>query len=177
MNTIEYIAKRVAALTKKHGSRDPFELCDALGINIRYMQLKNVKGFYFYQSRIRTVVLNAELDEESAKILCAHELGHACLHSEMLLNMRTLHEYEPYNVKNVAEYEANVFAAELLIPDESIKELLASDGKSFYALAKELSVPAEFIDFKLRVMRSKGYDIDVPYLAQSNFLKGDMRNT
>ena len=177
MNTIEYIAKRVATLTKKHGSRDPFELCDALGINIRYMQLKNVKGFYFYQSRIRTVVLNAELDEESAKILCAHELGHACLHSEMLLNMRTLHEYEPYNVKNVAEYEANVFAAELLIPDESIKELLASDGKSFYALAKELSVPAEFIDFKLRVMRSKGYDIDVPYLAQSNFLKGDMRNT
>lgn len=176
MNTVEYISKIVNTLLRKHGSRDPFELCDALGINVRYMQLKNLKGFFFYQSRIRTVVLNSELDEETARILCAHELGHACLHSEMLLNMRTIQEYEPFNAKNTAEYEANIFAAELLIPDENIKELLKSDGKSFYSLAKELSVPAEFLDFKLRIMRSKGYDIDIPYLAQSNFLKGELKN-
>ena len=171
MNTVEYVSNIANTLVKKYASRDPFELCDALGINVRYMQLKNLKGFFFYQSRIRTVVLNSELDEKTAKILCAHELGHACLHSYMLVNMRTLHEYEPHNAKNAAEYEANVFAAELLVTDESIKELLKSNGKSFYSLAKELSVPVELVDFKLRIMKAKGYDIDVPYLAQSNFLK------
>lgn len=176
MNTVEYISKAVNNLIKKHGSRDPFELCDALGIRVRYMHLQNVKGFYFYQSRIKTVVINLELDEKIAKILCAHELGHACLHSEMLVNMRTLHEYEPFNSKSTAEYEANVFAAELLISDESIKELLENEGESFYFLAKQLSVPAEFIDFKLRVMKTKGYAIDVPYLAQSDFLKGNINN-
>lgn len=177
MNTVEYISKTINTLTQKHRSRDPFELCDALGIRVRYMQLKQIKGFYFYQSRIRTIVLNSELGEETQRILCAHELGHACLHSEMLSNMRTLHEYEPYNAKNTAEYEANIFASELLIPDESIKELFQSDGKSFYSLAKELSVPAEFIDFKLRVMKAKGYDINIPYLAQSDFLKRELKET
>ncbi|MBE6549018.1 MAG: ImmA/IrrE family metallo-endopeptidase [Ruminococcaceae bacterium] len=176
MNTVEYVSKTVNTLTKKHGSHDPFELCDALGIRVRYMQLKKVKGFYFYQSRIRTIVLNAELEEETQRILCAHELGHACLHSDMLINMRTLHGYEPHNAKNASEYEANVFAAELLISDESIKELLENEGESFYFLAKQLSVPAEFIDFKLRVMKTKGYAIDVPYLAQSDFLKGNINN-
>jgi Zn-dependent peptidase ImmA (M78 family) len=173
MNTVEYISEKVKKLVKKHGSRDPFELCEALGIRVRYMQLKTIKGFFFYQSRIRTVVLNAELSETVAKILCAHELGHACLHSDMLLNMRTI-SYEPFNSKNTAEYEANIFASELLIPDDSIKELLESEGKSFYSLAMELCVPPELIDIKLRVMQAKGYKIDVPYLAQSDFLKRDI---
>lgn len=176
MNTVEYISERVRQLIKKHGSRDPFELCDALGIHVRYMELKTIKGFFFCQSRIRTVALNASLPEEISKILCAHELGHACLHSEMLVNMRTLQEYEPFNTKNTTEYEANIFAAELLVPDDSITELLQSEGESFYSLAKDLSVPPEFIDLKLRVMRAKGYEIDVPYLAQSDFLKGELNN-
>jgi Zn-dependent peptidase ImmA (M78 family) len=91
----------------------------------------------------------------------------------MLLNMRTI-SYEPFNSKNTAEYEANIFASELLIPDDSIKELLESEGKSFYSLAMELCVPPELIDIKLRVMQAKGYKIDVPYLAQSDFLKRDI---
>lgn len=173
MNTVEYVSEKVKKLVKKYGSRDPFELCEALGIKVRYMELKTLNGFFFYQSRIRTVVLNAELSETVAKILCAHELGHACLHSNMLLNMRTIND-EPFNSKNSAEYEANIFASELLIPDESIKELLNSEGESFYSLAMELCVPPELIDIKLRVMQAKGYEIDVPYLAQSDFLKRDL---
>ena len=173
MNTVEYISEKVKKLVKKYGSRDPFELCEALGIKIRYMELKTLKGFFFYQSRIRTVVLNAELSETVAKILCAHELGHACLHSDMLFNMRTISD-DPFKSKSTAEYEANIFASELLIPDNSIKELLKSEGKSFYSLAMELCVPPELIDIKLRVMQSKGYEIDVPYLAQSDFLKGNL---
>lgn len=177
MNTVEYISKTVKSLVKKHGSRDPFKLCDALGINVRYMQLKTIKGFFFYQSRIRTIVLNSELPEEIVRILCAHELGHACLHAEMLVNMRTINEYEPFNAKSSFEYEANIFASELLVPDHSIKELFKNEGESFYSLAKELSVPAEFLDFKLRIMKTKGYDVDAPFLAQSDFLKGEMSET
>lgn len=170
MNTVEYVSEKVKKLIKKYGSRDPFELCEALGIKIRYMELKTLKGFFFYQSRIRTVVLNADLSESAAKILCAHELGHACLHSDMLFNMRALNG-DQFNSKNTAEYEANIFASELLISDENINELIKSEGKSFYSLAMELCVPPELIDIKLRVMQAKGYEIDAPYLAQSDFLK------
>lgn len=35
-------------------------------------------------------------------------------------------------------------------------------------------LPAELLDFKLRIMKSKGYRIEAPYIARSDFLKEDI---
>ena len=170
MSKIDYISGTVNKLVKKHGTRDPFRMCDALGIRIRYKKLGRLTGFFFYQSRIPSIVLNEELSDISARILCAHELGHACLHKDMLVTMRAISDTISHS-GTISEYEANIFAAELLIPDEDIFELLKSRGKSLFELAGELCVPPELIDFKLRVMQSRGLCTDVPYLASADFLK------
>ena len=39
---------------------------------------------------------------------------------------------------------------------------------------KELGVPAELLDFKFRIMKNKGYRIEAPYIAKSNFLKDEL---
>ena len=172
MPNTQYISRRVRELVKKHGTRDPFELCDALSVNVSYKELgTRIKAYFFYQSRIRTVVLNSGADKNIHKTLCAHELGHAMLHSDMLAAMRGFAELELFDRASRTEYEANLFAAELLIPDGELLELIECEGRSLFDAAAMLCVPAELIDFKLRILKDKGYMLDVPYIARSDFLK------
>ena len=168
------ISCRTDALIRKYKTRDPFELCDALGIRIRLKDLGTaIKAYYFCQSRIRNIVLNTRSGETVQRVLCAHELGHAVLHGE-LAAMRGFSELELFDATSRTEYEANMFAAELLIDNGELSELLADGESSFFTAAGKLYVPAELLDFKLRIMKSKGYRIEAPYIARSDFLKEDI---
>ena len=168
------ISCRTDALIRKYKTRDPFELCDALEIRIRLKDLGTaIKAYYFCQSRSRNIVLNTRSGETVQRVLCAHELGHALLHGE-LAAMRGFSELELFDATSRTEYEANMFAAELLIDDRELSELLADGESSFFTAAGKLYVPAELLDFKLRIMKSKGYRIEAPYIARSDFLKEDI---
>ena len=72
------------------------------------------------------------------------------------------------------EYEANLFAAELLIDEKELLEFLNDDDMSFFGVASELSVPADLLDFKFRVLKHKGYRIEPPYIANGKMLMGEM---
>ena len=174
MSTIPYIVQKISSLVDRYDTRDPFELCDALDIRIRYKELGNcVKAFYFYQSRIKNIVINIHAGPPARRVLCAHELGHSVLHGE-LAAMRGFQELELFDYLVPTEYEANLFAAELLIDDETLLELLNDSENSFFGAAKKLCVPAELLDFKFRVLKHKGYRMEAPYIAPSNFLKKEL---
>lgn len=171
MANAEYIAGKVSALIKRYGTRDPFALSQALDIRIRYKDLgDSIKAYYFYQSRIKNIVINHRADIIDRNILCAHELGHAVLHTELAM-MKGFQELTLFDSMVPTEYEANLFAAELLIDDADLLESLRECGKSFFSIAKELCVPPELLDFKLRILKKKGYPIVAPILAKSDFLK------
>lgn len=52
MKTAEHIIETVDKLVRKYHTRDPYELCQLLGIKIHYYDLqKKLKGFFYYQSR------------------------------------------------------------------------------------------------------------------------------
>ena len=68
--------------------------------------------------------------------------------------MRGFHELELFDCLNTTEYEANLFAAELLIDDNELLELLNNSEKSFFGVAKELYIPAELLDFKMCIRDS-----------------------
>ena len=171
MNTSEYISERVSSLVKKHGTNDPFKLCKALDIRVRYAELDGrLCGYFFCQSRIKSVVLDSSLSDISARIICAHELGHACLHKETLSAIRIIDKNALFNCRDVAEYEADLFAAELLITDSEILEHI-ENGLTVYSSARALRVPDELLDFKLRSMSERGFTINAPYTARADFLK------
>lgn len=174
MTSIDYIAQKVDTLLQKHHTRDPFELCGRLGIRVRYKDLgTSVKAYYFYQSRIKNIVLNSRSGKIAQRVLCAHELGHSVLHGE-LAAMRGFQELELFDNSAAAEYEANLFAAELIVSDEELFDLLNDRDKTFFSVSKELYIPSELLDFKFRILKNKGYRLEAPYLAKPDFLKGSL---
>ena len=171
MASIEYISGIVSGLIRKYRTGNPYEICDALGVRIRLKDLgKDIKAYYFYQSRIRNIVLNIRVAEPIRRILAAHELGHDRLHTEIAM-LKGFHEIELFDLTAPTEYEANLFAAELLIDDNELLGLLNDESKSFFGVAGELSVPAALLDFKFRILKHKGYRINAPYIASGDFLK------
>ena len=171
MTSMNYISEKAGELIQKYKTRDPFELCRNLHIRVRYKDLGTaMKAYYFYQSRIRNIVLNSRSGRVVQRTLCAHELGHAVLHGE-LAAMRGFSELELFDMTVPAEYEANLFAAELIISDEELFRLLNDKDKTFFGISAELSIPAELLDFKFRLLKNKGYHLEAPYLAQADFLK------
>lgn len=174
MSNIELIYEKVDLLAQKYDIRDPFKICEIMDIHIHYKDLGTaIKAFYFYQSRIKNIVINSRSGSIVRRILCAHELGHAVLHGN-LAAMRGFQEIELFDAIIPTEYEANIFAAELIIPNEELLELLNEPDKSFFNIAKELYVPAELLDFKFRVLKHKGMHIESPTMTASNFLKNDI---
>ena len=174
MQSIDYISRTVEKLSRKYQTRDPRELCAALGVRIRLKDLgTSIKAYYFYHSRIRNIVLNSRVSEPIRAILVAHELGHDRLHKKIAM-LKGFQEVELFDMARPAEYEANIFAAELLIDDKELLELLNDSDKSFFDVARELNVTAPLLDFKFRVLKHKGYSIVAPYIASGDFLKNDI---
>jgi len=168
---MDYIAERVAKLVATHGTRDPFVICKNLKVFIMYQEMDtSIKAFYFSYGDSSRIVLNTAIDETLYPTLVAHELGHHLEHRSISL-ANSFKEFELYSSQVPVEYEANLFAAELLVSDDEVVELLNDEESSFYRTAWELGIPAELLDFKFRLLMHKGYRITPLYLANSNFLK------
>ena len=171
MANMAYISHEVNKLVYKHHTRNPYELCDELGIRVCLRNLgADINAYYHYFARISTILLNERVPEHMRRTLVAHELGHDRLHREIAV-LKGFQEADIFEMVQPTEYEANIFAAELLIEDEELMELLNDDSKSFFGVARELCVPADLLDFKFRVLKHKGYRIEAPYIASRGFLK------
>jgi Zn-dependent peptidase ImmA (M78 family) len=83
--------------------------------------------------------------------------------------LRGFQEIDLFDRALPTEYEANLFAAGLLIDDGELLELLNDEEHSFFDVASELYVPADLLDFKFRVLKHKGYRINAPYIANGDF--------
>lgn len=118
MQVSKRIHRLAETLSLTYETSDPFIIAKALGIQIRHRNLGSLKGFYTVQHNIPYIVINSELDYGTARIICAHELGHDRLHRK-LARSRMLNEFEMYLVNTKSELEANTFAAHLLITDDA----------------------------------------------------------
>ncbi|WP_242963784.1 ImmA/IrrE family metallo-endopeptidase [Eubacterium sp. An11] len=96
-------------------------------------------------------------------------MGHCVLHADSAASA-PFHEVTLFDNTDYKEYEANIFAAELLLPDEQVLALL-NDDLFFFDVAKKLCVPFEMLDFKFRVLKRKGYKVESPVVSQGDFLK------
>ena len=172
--SIEMISDEVGKIRQKYDEAEPVRLCQAMGILLLHEPMGSsqnaCKGFYLRQSRTEVITVNSDLSEEHRRIILAHELGHAVLHRDAS-GVQAFHDFKLFDEATVYEYEANIFAADFLMPDDRVLELLNGDI-SFFGAASELGVPPELLDFKFRVLKRKGYKvIDPPITARSDFLK------
>ena len=145
-----YVYQAIAKLIRRHRTRDPFELMDAMHVQVRfYYDLTGTKGFTRYFLRQYFVGINGNLSASEQRVVAAHELGHIVLHAEAL-KTAPLFDTAVYDKRSNTEYEANLFAAELLIPDEDVLECLKEH--TFFETAAILNVPAALLDFKYLIL-------------------------
>ena len=113
------IKARVNKLVRKHKTRNPFEMIKGMNVILVFYPLDGVRGFYQYFQRNNIIYIDETLSEHDKAFVLAHEIGHMILHKKsnaIFMDSRTQFRTSKY------ENEANKFAIELLISDESLSE-------------------------------------------------------
>lgn len=154
----EYAMKCSQSLIKKYHTRNPFEIADRLGVEVIMTDsLKKLKGFYRVVKRNRYIILNSKNSARMNRIVCAHELGHDQLHRELAKD-DSLNEFTLYDMASRTEYEANVFAANLLLDDNNVLDMIY-DGYDIVQIAAATSSDINLVALKVDCLRSEGYDL------------------
>lgn len=154
--SVSACAKLGADLVRRFGSRDPFVIAEGLGIHIYEAEFKRLKGMYRVIKRRRCIFLNAGLDEETARIVCAHEIGHDRLHRE-LARGDGLQELTLYDMTSRPEYEANQVAAAILLSDEEVLHYVYDYGYDADQIAGALSTDVNLVALKIDALREAGH--------------------
>lgn len=126
---------------------NPFELCE----NIEIKLIKSDLGYEFKSFFQRTddgyeiIHINSKLPEEEMKYICAHELGHAILHTKLAISFFIENSLQ---VKNKFEIEADRFAAELLI--DNIDGIECSE-LNIQQICSFLCIPVKLMNYKFNL--------------------------
>ena len=127
--TIEQISDAAKQLKKKYDETDPERLAEQMKILVSREPMGLFegccKGFFLVHRRKKHITINGDLPDVLQKVVLAHELGHCCLHSGS--SSAAFHEVTLFDTTDQKEYEANVFASELLLSDEAVLEVLNDD--------------------------------------------------
>ena len=134
----------------------------ARGIDLVFEPQKSpeddVSGFYFREGDRRVIGVNSTHPTVRQRFTIAHELGHAVLHDSEGLHLDQafrLRDSRSSQAVDRDEIAANAFAAELLMPEDEVLDLvLASpvdlnDEEEIAIFAKRFGVSAQAFTYRL----------------------------
>lgn len=109
---MEWIDSIILGLIDSYSTNNVYELCDCLGIEIRYVEPSNIvldghEAYYFRNfNNSEIIFISNELDDSLKEFALKHELGHALCHDELSA---------AYSLTNTGKLEkqANYFAIKL----------------------------------------------------------------
>lgn len=126
-------------LTRQHIEEAPInveEVAHALNIDVRKERVEgDISGFLFRNHENNTAIIGVNMrhHKNRQRFTIAHELGHFLLHAGDKVHVDhgfevRLRDDESSKGTDIDEKEANLFAAELLMPKEFIEQDLAEIG-------------------------------------------------
>lgn len=136
MENKEIIVRKIAnRVSKKYNLRPPVDFTNIFEQKrIKFREEKfgtNGDGYSELKDTNLVIVVNSEINYIRRKrFTIAHELGHIFIgwHDDVTL-CKMDNEYAAHNMLDIQEKEANVFASELLLPTEWVKEQLVKYGE------------------------------------------------
>lgn len=141
----ENIIKKINQLTTKYKTYSPYDLAERMGIILQRHDLGSILGYYYKAYRIQHIVLNTSLNDRMEKYVYAHELGHAILHPNA--NTPFLRGNTFLSITKM-EKEANLFSMYLLLPSDTLNELLNSQY-SPEMISTTYGYPLELIQLRI----------------------------
>lgn len=157
-------------LVRRFGTRDPLQIAEGLGIQVLDCpDFGSLKGMYSVIKRNRYIFLNDQLDPDTRRIVCAHELGHDQLHRH-LLRQGILQEFTLYDMKSKPEYEANIVCAEILLDTREVLRHIYEDHYTAEEIARIMKTDINLVALKVAHLTSLGYGLN-PQDFRADFLK------
>lgn len=164
------IVHKANQLVKLCGTRDPHRIADELGIEIMYYPFKSQKGAYKVIMRNRFMFVKEDLPSVMENIVLLHELGHDSLHRDEATKVGGFKEFNIFDIRDSRmEYEANIFASQIAIPDDDFLEL-AEQGCDVQQIAKAMRSDVKLVALKADTLISQGYRLR-PQEYKNRFLK------
>ena len=146
------IIERANDVIGTYRTRNPFRLAKAMEIELVIKELGALKGFYKVIYGVPFIFLNSSLDKKTSAVVLAHEIGHHLLHKEFATF--GFEETSLFSPASRREYEANLFAAELLIADSAVDEAV-ENGYTVSQSAAKLGMSEELANLKISAYKFK----------------------
>lgn len=163
------IIEKAERLTAKYQTRNPYTIASHLGIYVLNFDTPGtLKGMYSVIKRTRFIFVNESLDDEMRRFVCAHELGHDILHRK-IIGQTPMSDTNMYGNSSRMEYEANVFAAALLIDRKKVLKYALS-GRTSTEIAAMLHVDVNLISIMIDRLIKEGHALN-PVGRKNNILK------
>ena len=119
--------KKANRIVRQCGTRDAGRIARELGLIVMPRDFSRQKGAYMVIERNRYIFINKHLHPVMHDIVLLHEIGHDCLHRSEAIKVGGLKEFNIFDMTDQRmEYEANMFAAQIALPDEEILEYIYS---------------------------------------------------
>ena len=126
-------------------------------------------GMYTLRWNHRLMFLNSKMDDYLTQMVAAHEIGHDSRHRD-LAKADGMKEFVLFNMKNNTEYEANAFAAHLLLDNDEVYSL-ARQGYDVVQISQMMGSHINLMLIKMQEMNKLGYDFRIPYTPDSRFFR------
>lgn len=164
------IVQKANHIVRLCGTRDPHKIADELGIEIMYYPFNFQKGAYKVILRNRFMFIKEDLPPVMENIVLLHELGHDSLHREEATKAGGFEEFNIFDIRDSRmEYEANIFATQIALPDDDFLEL-AEQGYDVQQIASAMHSDVNLVALKADTLISQGYRLR-PQEHRNDFLK------
>ena len=164
------IVQKANHIVRLCGTRDPHKIADELGIEIIYCPFKAQRGAYKVIMRNRFMFVKEDLSPVMENIVLLHELGHDSLHRDEATKVGGFQEFNIFDIRDSRmEYEANIFATQIALPDDDFLEL-AEQGYDVQQIARTMHSDVNLVALKADTLISQGYRLR-PQEHRNNFLK------
>lgn len=168
--TTAEIVKIVNKLIDRCGTRDPYKVAKELGINVIYRNFDKQRGAYKVILKNRFVFLKNGMHPVVEQIVLWHEIGHDILHRQEAVAVGGFKEFNIFDMReNRMEYEANIFASQASLPDDTILEYI-ENGYDIQQIARAMCSDINLIALKVDTLIAQGYQLRKQE-HQNNFLK------
>jgi len=93
----------------------PLDIATALGIKVLFLPFKAIKGIALSLDSHKFILIDSGLTKMERQLVCGHEIGHFLLHpaANFLFVLEKTYFYSKH------EYQANLFACELLLGEKA----------------------------------------------------------
>ena len=138
------------------------KIAGSLGVDVKYEDLDDdVSGFLLVNHKGKTIVINENHPRNRQRFTMAHEIGHHELHlnenstEQLFLDEKFYRSANPDPSSKQQEREANMFAAELLMPEELLKAQMLKEDFNInnethsLILAKRFGVSEQAMNFRI----------------------------